>query len=461
MKELLGKSNFLCLLGVFTLSGVVLGQERAQDRRAWIDESATTTDDPRRVPIAPGQQGPEGTLVLTGGRIFDGTGAAVRSGTIVIERNRITRILPSGATDWPQDAQVIDVAGKTIMPGLIALHEHMTEAGRLSGPTVVSNEAINTLKSVERLRFYIESGITSIRDLASHGDIPFRIKEFVSENRIPGPRVFAAGQIISSTGGHGNNGMHMNDPMFNAERAVDGPVAWRKAVREQFNKGADVIKLASHYSREEIQAAVEEAHALGMKVTVDAEAFYVLWAVEAGVDCVEHLQPRSDEALRLMAEKGTESVPTIIPFMRSQDREGGEYGSPTNRYTVTRESIMELFRKQKSAGIRMGIGLDMGSNVISLPNTYIQELKYFVQGGYSISEALVAATKAGAEILDMDDKLGTIAEGKLADVIVIDGRPDKDLDDLANVDLVVRDGYIVVKDGRVFVPRHVPPGEEE
>jgi imidazolonepropionase-like amidohydrolase len=461
MKKPRAKSMFSCLLAVFTLSGVVLGQERAQDRRAWIDENATTTDDPRRVPMPPGQGGPEGTLVLTGGRIFDGTGAAVRDGTIVIERNRITAILPPGSSDWSGDAQVIDVAGKTIMPGLIALHEHMTEAGPLSGPTVLSNEAINTLKSVERLRFYIESGVTSIRDLASHGDIPFRMKEFISENRIPGPRVFPAGQIITSTGGHGTNGMHMNDPLVNAERAVDGVVAWRKAVREQFNKGADVIKLASHYSREEIEAAVDEAHALGLKVTVDAEAFYVQWAVEAGVDCIEHLQPRSDEAIRLMAEKGTESVPTILPFMRAQDREGGEFGSPTNRYTVTRESIMELFRAQKSAGIRMGIGLDMGSNVIALPNTYIEELKYFVQGGYSLSEALVAATKAGAEILDMDDKLGTIAEGKLADVIVIDGRPDNDLEDLAHVDMVVRDGYIVVKDGRVFIPRHVPPGEEE
>ena len=461
MNKILARSAFVGLVGVFACSSMVLGQDRAQDRRRWIDENATTTDDPRRVPMPPGQQGPAGTLVLTGGRIFDGTGAAVRSGSIVIERNKIRGILPADSTDWPRDARVIDVAGKTVMPGLIALHEHMTEAGPLSGPTVVSNEAINTLKSVERLRFYIESGITSIRDLASHGDIPFRIKEFVSQNRLPGPRVFAAGQIISATGGHGNNGMRMNDPMVNAERAVDGPVAWRAAVREQFNKGADVIKLASHFSRDEIEAAVEEAHALGLKVTVDAEAFYVQWAVEAGADGIEHLQPRSDEAVRLMAENGTEAVPTLLPFMRSQDREGGEFGSPTNRYTVTRESIMELFRTMRRLGIKMGIGLDVGSDVVSLPNTYIQELKYFVEGGYSISEALVAATRTGAEILDMDDKLGTIADGKLADIIVIDGRPDNDLDDLANVDLVIRDGYVVVEDGRVFIPRHVPPDQEE
>ncbi len=466
MRKLLTKSIFFCCIGLFTGYVSVLGQEKAQDRRTWIDENATTTDDPRRIPQPPGQQGPEGTLVLTGGRIFDGTGGAVRNGTIVIDRNKIKEILPSGSTNWPRNAQVIDVAGKTIMPGLIALHEHMTEAGALSGPTVVSNEAINTLKSVERLRWYIEIGITSIRDLASRGDIPFRIKEFIAENRIPGPRVLPAGQIISSTGGHGNNGSHMNDPLVNAERAVDGPDEWRKAVREQFNKGADVIKLASHFSREEIGAAVEEAHALGMKVTVDAEAFYVQWAVEAGVDGIEHLQPRSEEAIRLMAEKGTESVPTIIPFMRDLNRAESQFGypfiggGPTNRYTVTKESVMELFRKQKSMGIKMGIGIDMGSNVISFPGSYITEMKYFVQGGYTIPEVLVAATKTGAEILDMDDKLGTLEPGKLADVLVVDGRPDVDLDDLANTDLVVRDGYIVVRDGRVFVPRHVPPGND-
>ncbi len=250
MRELLAKSIFSCLIGLFTVYGSVLGQERAQDRRTWIDENANTTDDPRHIPKPPGQQGPESTLILTGGRIFDGTGAAVRNGTIVIDGNKIKDILPPGSTNLPRDAQVIDVAGKTIMQDLIALHEHMTEAGSLSGPTVVSNEAINTLKSVDRLRWYIECGVTSIRDFASHGDIPFRIKEFVAENRIPGTRVFPAGQIISSTGGHGNNGAHMNDPLVNAERAVDGPDEWRKAVLEQFNKGADVIKLASHFSQE-------------------------------------------------------------------------------------------------------------------------------------------------------------------------------------------------------------------
>jgi imidazolonepropionase-like amidohydrolase len=458
MKQVLVKLMLLCLFGVFTFHGLVLGQERAQDRRKWIDENARTTDDPRRIPITFGYEGPEGTLVLTGGRIFDGTGAAVRNGTIVIERNKIKEILPTGSTNWPRDAQVIDVAGKTILPGMIDLHAHMTEA-EIDGPTVLSNESINTLHAMERMRFYIESGITSIRDLASHGDIPFRIKDYIAGNRIPGPRVFSAGQIITSTGGHGTEGMQLFNPLVNAERIANGPDEWRNAVREQFNLGADVIKVASHFSREEIAAAVDEAHALGLKITADAETFYIQWAVEAGVDVIEHPLPRTDETIRLMAEKGTQSDPTIYPYMNIFDLYGGYYGSTSRRFTFTRESVMEMFQKLKRAGIKMGVGIDMAVDA-TWPEPYIRELKYFVEGGYTISEALVAATKNSAEILDMDDKLGTIEPGKLADVIVIDGRPDVNLDDLANTDMVVRDGYIVVKDGMIFVPRHAPTGQE-
>ncbi len=459
MKNLLTKSIFFCFIGIFVFCGLVLGQERAQDRRTWIDENTTTTDDPRRIPVPPGQKGPEGILVLTGGRIFDGTGAAVRNGTIVIDRNKIKEILPPGSTNLPRNAKVIDVGGKTIIPGMFDLHAHMTET-EIDGPTVISNEALNTLKAVERMRFYIQGGITSIRDLASHGDIPFRVKEFVAENRIPGPRVFPAGQVITSTGGHGTEGMHMNQPLVTAELTVDGPDEWRRAIREQFNKGADVIKVASHFSREEIAAAVDEAHALGLKITADAETFYIQWAVQAGVDVIEHPLPRTDETIRLMAEKGTQSDPTIYPYMKIFELYGGYYGSTSRRFTFTRESAMETFRKLKRAGITMGVGIDVSVDA-TWPEPYIQELKYFVQGGYTIPEALIAATRNSAEILDMDDKIGTIEPGKLADVVVVDGRPDVDLDDLANTDMVIRDGYIVLKNGRIFVPRHVTPGQEQ
>ncbi len=453
MRKLLTRTICFCLIGIFTLYGSLLGQERVQSRRTLLNENIATTDDPRRIPIPQAQQGPEGTLVLTGGRIFDGTGAVVRDGIIVIERNRIKEILPPGSTNWPRDAQVIDVAGKTILPGLIDLHTHITEI-----IPAIDYDPLHTLIAVERLRYYIESGVTSIRDLSSHGNIPFRLKELVSQNRIPGPRVFSAGQVITGTGGHSTEGRQTFSPLTDSERVADGPDEWRRAVREQFNKGADLIKITNIYSRDEVAAAIKEAHALGLKVAVDAGVhswssswltgiYYLEWTVEEGVDVVEKLAPRTDETISLMVEKGIESVPIVLN------------PSTIDQITGSKVSVMELFRKQRSAGIKMGIGLEGGAEL--LPNRYINELKRFVEGGYTIPEALVAATKTSAEILDMDDKLGTIESGKLADVIVIDGKPDIDLDDLANTDLVVRDGYIVVKDGQIFVPSHVPPGQEQ
>jgi len=436
-------------------------QESHKDRRNWIDSETAVTDDPRRVPSGNAPRGPEGVLVLRGGRIFDGTGAKARVGHVVIERNKIVRILDAGTLDWPEDAQVMDVSGKTVMPGMVDLHVHLTEADEVVSPGgqrfVQSDNAERTLLGVERLRFYIESGVTSVRDLASHGMVPFRLKDWVRENRIPGPRVFAAGQFITGTGGHGAEGVLHPKPDEDMTLTVDGPDAWRKAVRTQFNKGADVIKVGSHFSKEEIAAAVEEAHALGLKVTADVETFYVQWAVEAGVDIIEHPLPRTDETIRLMAEKGVAADVTIIPYVYIFDQLGGYHGSTSRRFTLTRESLFDVGRRLREAGVTIGVGLDLwGSMMKCLPEPYIAELKNLVAIGHTIPEALEAATRVSAEMLDMGDKLGTLEPDKLADVIVVDGQPDKNLDDLRNVDIVIRDGYIVVRDGKVNVPRHIP-----
>src|SRR6266481_1042999 len=271
-------------------------QERREDRRKFLDPKTQVSDDPRRIVVKPGPRGPEGTIVLRGGRIFDGTGAPVREGTLVIERNKIVKILPAGATDWPKDAQVIDVSGKTVLPGLIDLHTHLTYPLAETDFGVGMNEADATLRGAEKLRYFLESGVTSVRDVGSQGDVPFRLKAWVRENRIPGPRVFPAGAFITAEGGHSTE----NTPdelirMMGATRLASGPDEWRQAVREQFHKGADVIKLGSHFSVEEVKAAVAEAHELGLKVTVDAETFYIQRAVEAGTDTIEHPLPRGEE----------------------------------------------------------------------------------------------------------------------------------------------------------------------
>lgn len=432
-----------------------VAQERASDRRRWLGPTQTTTDDPRRLPIPATPRGPEGVLVLRGGRVFDGTGTPARPATVVIERNRIARVLAPAATDWPANARVLDVAGMTVMPGLVDLHTHLSYREPPGNDLVEPGDPDSTLRAVERLRFFLESGVTSVKDVASDGDVTFRLKKWVSENRVAGPRVFPVGQLITGIGGHGAEGM---SPLVKGGSIVQatGPDQWRAAVRDMFNRGADAIKVASHFSRAEIAAAIEEAHALGLKVTCDCETFYIQWAVEAGIDMIEHPLPRTDETIALMAKQGVAADPTVnvytILFALSG---GGYFGSTSRRFEFSDAQNVEVLKRMKRAGIRMGIGTDLILNWFRfMPAPYINELKYFVMAGYTVPEALVAATKTGAELLDMGDKLGTLEAGKLADVLVVRGKPDENLDDLANVQFVVRDGHVVVQGGAIVVPRH-------
>jgi imidazolonepropionase-like amidohydrolase len=450
------KALAVILLALF-VSPSSWSQEKPQDRRKFLDPKTQVSDDPRRIVVKPGPRGPEGTLVLRGGRIFDGTGTPAHEGTLVIERNKILKILPASSSDWPKDAQVIDVTGKTILPGLIDLHTHLTYPLNEENFGVAINEADATLRGAEKLRYFIESGVTSVRDVGSQGDVPFRLKEWVHENRIPGPRVFPAGAFITGEGGHSTE----NTPdelilRMGATRLASGPDDWRQAVREQFHKGADVIKLGSHFSPEEIKAAVTEAHELGLKVTVDSETFYIQRAVEAGVDTIEHPLPRSEETIQLMAKKGVAADPTLIPYQIIFEEWGGYFGSTSRRFTFSKDANLEMLKRLRKAGIKCGVGTDLILHWYRyMPGPYIRELKNFVEAGWSVPEALVAATKTNSEILDMDDRLGTLQPGKLADVLVVNGKPDENLDDLAKVDIVVRDGYQVVMGGRVSIPRHI------
>lgn len=455
--NLTAKTKFAALLIAMLCSCIcIAAQEKASDRRKFLDPSTPVSDDPRRIPVKPGPQGPDRVLVLRGGRIFDGTGAATHQGTLVIERNKISKILPASSTDWPKNAEVVDATGKTILPGLIDLHTHLTypltEGDVLHEPS----DADATLRAVEKLRYFLESGITSVRDVGSQGDVTFRLKEWVRDNRLAGPRVFPAGQFITGEGGHSTE----NTPdewikWMGATRIANGPDDWRLAVREQFHKGADVIKLGSHFSADEVRAAVQEAHELGLKVTVDSETFYIQRAVEAGADTIEHPLPRTDETIQLMAKKGVAADPTLIPYQIIFEEWGGYFGSTSRRFTFSNEANLEMLKKLKRAGIKCGVGTDLILHWYRyMPGPYIRELKNFVAAGWSIPEALVAATKTNSEILDMDDRLGTLEPGKLADVLVVDGKPDENLDDLAKVDLVIRNGFTVVQAGKVTMPRH-------
>lgn len=443
----------LCALEV----SLVVAQVPRTERRRWLDTATSVTDDPRRIPVPAGLTAPQGTMVLRGGRIWDGTGTAARPGSLVITRNAIAAVLAPGAANWPADARVIDVTGKTVMPGLIDLHTHLDYRQPGNSETRTWSQADGALRGVERLRYYIESGITTVRDVGSEGDTPFLLKQWVAEGRLVGPRVFAAGNVISGKGGHGAEVDLEKGRPLPASREASGPDDWREAVREQFRKGADLIKVTSHFSDAEIKAAVEEAHELGIKVTADAETFYIERAVRAGVDMIEHPLPRTDETIRMMAERGTESDPTLIPYLIIFRASGGYFGSTSRRFTFGKDANLALVKKMKNAGVTLGIGTDLVFDWFEyLPWPYHEEMRQFVTLGYTLPEVLGIATRVNAKLLDMGDRLGTLEVGKLADVLVVNGNPDQRLDDLGNVDLVIRDGRVQVEGGRVGYPRHVP-----
>jgi imidazolonepropionase-like amidohydrolase len=443
--------------GLAALLGLALpARAMPQDRRAVLAPTERTTDDPRRIPLRP-LPPDHRQIVLRGGRVFDAVGGTIRPGTVVIEGRRIKAVLAPQAEDWSAEARVIDVAGKTVMPGLIDMHVHLTYPDPGTPIDEQAGEGDGVLRGERNLRYYLESGFTSVRDMNGVGNAPYLLSEWSAADAIPAPRVFTAGHIITGTGGHATE--RPVSPSHGPEYAweADGPDAWRAAVRRTFKQGASVIKIASHFSPEEVTAAVDEAHRLGLKVACDCETIYTAMAVEAGVDTIEHPLPRTDATIAEMAKRKTGAVPTLQVYQNVFDESGGYYGSTSRRFSMTSQSNFDIFKKMKAAGIAMGVGTDTigGANRL-IPNVYIAELKWFVKGGYSVPQALQAATLTNAKLLDMDDKLGSLEPGKLADVIVVDGKPDQDLDDLQKIDLVVKDGHLLIQSGQVVIPRHVP-----
>jgi len=442
------------LLGVGLFAPSALAQAPFNDRRPLIAPSAVTVDDPRRIPVRP-PKGPGHQLVLRGGRIFDSVHAAAFAGTVVIEGKTIKAILPPDSTAWPSDATVVDVAGKTVMPGLIDMHVHLTYPDPDTPLDEQASEGAGVLRGARNLRYFLESGFTSVRDLNGVLNAPYLLSEWSAEDAIPAPRVFTAGHIITGTGGHATERpvTPNHGPAYTWE--VNGADAWRAAVRETFKQGASVIKLASHFAPDEVAAAIEEAHRLGLKVTCDCETIYTAMAVDAGIDMIEHPLPRSDATIAAMARHKTASVPTLQVYQNVLDTAGGFYGSTSRRFTMTSQQDFDQFKKMKAAGIVMGVGTDtIGRANQQIPNPYVAELKWFVKGGYSVPEALIAATRTNAQLLDMGDKLGVLEAGRLADILVVDGRPDQNLDDLTRIDRVIKDGRIWVEGGQIVTPRH-------
>ena len=380
---------------------------------------------------------------LRGGRVIDGSGQpAVEKGAVCFENGEITYVGP--AEGAPADAdRVIDTQGKTVLPGLFNCHAHLAWDGveDIRVQSVEDSTPIATFKMAVNLQKSLQGGVTTVRDLGVHR-LNLAAKEAVQRGIVPGPRLIVSGAAVAMTGGH----------TWWCCREADGVADVRRAVREQIKSGADVIKVMASSATEpefsigELEAMAEEAHRAKVRITAHAFAGPAIHrVVEAGFDSVEHGGPMDDETIDLMAKKGTFLVTTFSP-VTLQAMYGLEHGMSKahverrNRQMGDESRYASIARAAK-AGVRICMGTDAGSPLVP-HNEIATELKMLIDYGICDTplETIVCSTKHAALLCGVDDRWGTLEEGKRADVLIVDGNPLKNLDDLRQVEAVFLDG---------------------
>jgi len=361
-------------------------------------------------------------------------------------------------------ARVIDVKGKTVMPGLIDLHVHVIAVELNLSRQVHMPNVLITLRSVPMLRGMLRRGFTTVRDAG------FAFKQAVESGLAQGPRLFVSGRALSQTGGHGDMRARTDFLDPNAPcptcvrvgalaRVVDGVDAVRRAVREELQMGADQIKImasggvasptdpvgAFGYCEDEIRAIVEEARARGTYVMAHAyTAEAIARAVRCGVRTIEHGNIVDAPTAALMAQLGAYAVPTLVTY-DALANEGESFGLPKEsvaKVADVREAGLRSLEIYKAAGVKMGFGSDLLGESQRLQSDEFR-LRAEV---LSPADAIASATTIGAEVLGMSDRLGRLVPGALADILVVDGNPLRDVACLLgqgeHIPLVMKEGAI-------------------
>ena len=364
-------------------------------------------------------------------------------------------------------ARVIDAKGKTVMPGLIDLHVHVIAVELNLSRQVHMPNVLITLRSVPMLRGMLRRGFTTVRDAGGAG---FAFKQAVDAGLAQGPRLFVSGRALSQTGGHGDMRGRSDflDPAATCStcvrvgalaRVVDGVDAVRRAVREELQMGADQIKImasggvasptdpvgAFGYSEDEIRAIVEEAAGRGTYVMAHAyTAAAIARAVRCGVRTIEHGNLVDAPTAALMAELGAYAVPTLVTY-DALANEGESFGLPKEsvaKVADVREAGLRSLEIYRKAGVKMGFGSDLLGE-----SQRLQSDEFRLRADVlSPAEAIASATVVGAEVLGMPDRLGRLVPGALADILVVDGNPLRDVECLLGqgerIPLVMKEGVV-------------------
>lgn len=365
----------------------------------------------------------------------------VRENVVVtLDQDKIDEVINGEGYRAPEGVEVVDWSGLTVMPGLVDCHDHLGFDLGNEEAQAHQSDFLNILKGVHNAKTLLRAGITTLRVMGEKNGMDMAWKQAIEAGWMVGPRLVNSCQLIARTGGHA----------WYIGIEADGIDALRAAIRKQLKTGADFIKimitggagsansnvLAAEYTDEEIIAAVTEAHRCGMKIAAHAHGGPAIrTAIECGMDSLEHGVYLTEDDMKRMAAKGTYlvitygvmvtagSLPDLPPFM-------------VEKCTAAAEHYMETIVLAKKHGVKVAFG---GDTYHGDPKS---ELDALVRGGFSNEEALKAGTIAGAELVGLKDRIGSVEKGKLADLIAIEGNPMEDIGDIENVAAVMKGGVI-------------------
>lgn len=402
------------------------------------------------------------TLIHAGALIDGRADRASGPATIVVQDGRITAVERGHRAPGEGD-ELIDLSASTVLPGLMDMHTHLTsEIGPDSYIVRFTHGAPRiTLESTVYARRTLDAGFTTVRDLGDRHNISVALRDAIARGEVAGPRIFTSGKSIATTGGHADptNGWaaHIAGDPGPADGVVNGVADARKAVRQRYKDGVDLIKVTAtggvlslassgenpQFAQDELEAIVTTARDYDFHVAAHAHgAEGMKRAIRAGVHSIEHGTYMDDEVIRLMKEHGTWYVATIFAgrFVGEKAQEPDYFPAIVRpKAAAIGPQIQETFARAHKAGVNIVFGTDCG---VGPHGENAREFEFMVEGGMAPMDAIRAATSVAAKFLGVEDRLGTIEPGKLADIIAVEGDPLADVGRLQAVHFVMKEGVV-------------------